>query len=43
MIDHQHLLTGAGQRAERTQPLDARNIHGHNQIDIAAHLVRVDQ
>ena len=43
MVDDQQLLARTGQVAQRTEPLEARNINGHNQIDIAAHLVGTDQ
>ena len=43
MVDHQHFLPGTGHIAQAPEPVDARNINGHNQINITTHDIGVDQ
>ena len=43
MVDHQHVVPVAGHVAQATEPVHARNIHGHNKIDVSTHGIRIDQ
>ena len=43
MVYHQHILAVGGHLPQAPEPVDARNVHGHNQIDIAAHGVGSNQ
>jgi hypothetical protein len=43
MVDHQHVLTGADHITQVSEPVDARNVNGHNQIDITTHGIGINQ